>query len=70
MSTMPQSAAPRRSIWKRLFRRGPWETAAIVIIALGVIMLMQPLSLTLYGWSFITTLVGTAMFTFVSKFPE
>ena len=51
-------------------RRGPWENLATVVIALGVLMLMQPLSLTLYTWSFATTLVGTVMFIIVSKFPE
>jgi hypothetical protein len=54
----------------RLFRRGPWEIAAIVIIALGVFMLMQPFSLMLYGWSPAATLFGTVMFIIVSKFPE
>ena len=52
------------------FRRGVWENLATVVIAAGVIMLMQPLSLTLYSYSFITTLIGTAMFIIVSKFPE
>jgi hypothetical protein len=33
-------------------------------------MLLQPLSLTLYTYSFITTLIGTVMFIVVSKFPE
>jgi len=65
-----QSPSSSRRPRLRLFRRGPWEIAAIVIIALGVSMLMQPFSLTLYGWSFVTTLVGTVMFTAVSKFPE
>ena len=51
-------------------RREPWETLAVVIIALGVLMLLQPLSMTLYTYSFITTLVGTLMFIIVTKFPE
>ena len=51
-------------------RRGPWENLATVIIALGVLMLLQPISLTLYTYSFITTLVGTLMFIVVTKFPE
>jgi hypothetical protein len=51
-------------------RRGPWEMLATVIIAAGVLMLLQPLSLTLYTYSFITTLLGTIMFIVVSKFPE
>ncbi|GAB4166964.1 MAG: hypothetical protein OHK0024_01780 [Thalassobaculales bacterium] len=55
---------------RRLFRRGPWEAAATVVIAAGVVMLMQPLSLTLYSWSFATMLTGVAMFVVVSKFPE
>ena len=33
-------------------------------------MLMQPFSLTLYGWSFVMMLVGTLMFTIVTKLPE
>ena len=41
-----------------------------MVIAAGVVMLMQPFSLTLYTWSFVTTLAGTAMFIIVSKFPE
>ena len=55
---------------RNLFRRGPWEAAAIALIAAGVVMLMQPFSLTLYGYSFVTVLVGTALFIVVSKFPE
>ena len=52
------------------FRREPWESLAVVIIALGVLMLLQPLSMTLYTYSFITTLIGTVMFIVVTKFPE
>ena len=51
-------------------RRGPWENLATVIIALGVLMLLQLLSLTLYTYSFITTLAGTLMFIVVTKFPD
>ena len=54
----------------RLFRRGPLETVATAIIAAGVVMLMQPFSLTLYTYSFVTMLAGTVMFIVVSKFPE
>ncbi|GAU86647.1 hypothetical protein BIWAKO_06595 [Bosea sp. BIWAKO-01] len=46
------------------------ETLATVLISGGVLMLLQPFSLTLYGYSFVTTLIGVAMFTFVTKFPE
>ena len=51
-------------------RRGPWENLATIVIALGVLMLLQPLSLTLYTYSFVTMLAGTLMFVIVSKFPE
>jgi hypothetical protein len=51
-------------------RRGPWETLATLLITLGVVMLMQPFFLTLYSYSFLTTLAGTALFVIASKFPE
>ena len=54
----------------RTFRRGPWENLATTVIAGGVLMLLQPLSLTLYSYSFATMLIGTLMFVIVSKFPE
>ncbi len=52
------------------FRRGAWEMLASILIALGVIMLMQPLVLWAYTYSFIITLIGTVMFIIVSHFPE
>lgn len=55
---------------RRLFRRGPWEMAATVIILVGVFMLMQPFYLPLYTYSFITILFGTIMFIIVSHFKE
>jgi hypothetical protein len=51
-------------------RRGPWEMVASILIAIGVVMLMQSFALTLYTYSFIVTLVGTVMFIVVSHFPE
>lgn len=51
-------------------RRGPWEMLATILIALGVIMLMQPFAIGFYSYSFIVTLVGTVMFIIVSHFPE
>ncbi|MBB3383731.1 MULTISPECIES: hypothetical protein [unclassified Rhizobium] len=51
-------------------RRDAWEILASVLIALGVVMLMQPLWLSLYSYSFLVTLVGTVMFIIVSHFPE
>ncbi|WP_428675119.1 hypothetical protein [Roseibium sp.] len=52
------------------FRRGAWEMLASILIAVGVIMLMQPLVLWAYTYSFIVTLTGTVMFIIVSHFPE
>ena len=51
-------------------RRGPWEMLATILIALGVVMLMQPFFLWAYTWSFLVTLTGTVMFIIVSHFPE
>ena len=53
-----------------LQKRGPWEMIASILIAMGVIMMMQPLLLIVYTYSFIVTLVGTVMFIIVSHFPE
>ena len=43
---------------------------ASLLIAIGVIMLMQPVFLWAYTYSFIVTLTGTVMFIIVSHFPE
>jgi hypothetical protein len=51
-------------------RRTPAERAATAIIAAGVLMLLQPFSMTLYTWSFVTTLAGTVLFMIVSKLPS
>jgi hypothetical protein len=58
------------STMRRIFRRGPWEMAATALIAIGVVMLMQPFLLVLYTWSFVVTLAGVLMFLVVSKFPS
>ena len=51
-------------------RRGPWEMLATILIALGVVMLMQPFALVLFTYSCLVTLVGTVMFIIVSHFKE
>jgi hypothetical protein len=56
------------SRWPRWLRRGPLEMAACIVIALGIFMMLQPFTLLLYTWSFVTTLTGVVMFTIVSKF--
>ena len=54
----------------RWFRRGPWEAVAMALIAGGIVMLVQPFSLDLYSYSFVTILAGTLGFVVVSHFPE
>ncbi len=56
--------------WPGWLRRGPMEMVATVLIALGVLMLMQPWALALFSWSFTVILTGTVMFLIVSHFPE
>jgi hypothetical protein len=46
------------------------ETVATVLIGLGVLMLLQPFSIVLFKYSFVTTLAGTALFTVVARFPD
>ena len=53
-----------------MFRRGPWEMLASILISVGVVMLMQPFVMVLFTYSFIVTLTGTVMFLIVSHFPE
>ena len=54
----------------RWFRRGPWEAIAVSLIAGGIVMLVQPLSIDLYSYSFVTILAGTLGYVVVSHFPE
>ena len=70
MSLDANSSMQARGFADRVLRRGPLEAIATAIIAAGVIMLMQPFFLTLYSWSFATTLFGTVLFTIVSKVRE
>ena len=65
----PSTGQSRRGLAAWL-RRGPWENAATALIAAGVVMLMQPLSLTLFSWSFAVILTGTLGFVIVSHFPD
>ena len=55
---------------RRLLRRGPWENAATAIIGLGIVMLMQPVAIALFTWSFPVILAGTVLFIVVSHFPD
>jgi hypothetical protein len=61
---------PRHWTWSRLLQRSVLENLATLVIVAGVLMLLQPFSLALYGHSFAVTLLGVVMFTIVTKFPE
>ena len=67
---MNDNTLPVQRRWPRWLRRGLAEMVATAVIAIGVLMLLQPFSLMLYTWSFATTLAGTALFMVVSKFPD
>ncbi|MEQ8355803.1 MAG: hypothetical protein RH942_09735 [Kiloniellaceae bacterium] len=70
MTDMETTGRRQRRGLGRIFRRGPWENVATLLIVLGVFMLMQPFSAWLYGWSFGAVLAGTLGFVVVSHFPE
>jgi hypothetical protein len=63
-------SAITKSGMSRLFRRAPWENGAMALIAGGIVMLVQPWSIDLYSYSFVTILAGTLGFVVVSHFPE
>ena len=65
-----KSASIARGGLSRVFRHGPWEMLAMALISGGIVMLVQPFSLDLYGYSFVTILAGTLGFVVVSHFPE
>ena len=62
-----ERARPR---WRDPAPRAAGRTWRRSLIAAGVVMLMQPFSLTLYTYSFVTMLAGTVMFIIVTKFPD
>jgi hypothetical protein len=67
---MSRQHQPRVSRFPAWLRRGPCEAVTMTFIGLGVVMLMQPLSLNLFSYSFITILAGTLGFVVVSHFPD
>lgn len=70
MSSQPTIPSHAKAPARRIFRRGPWEMGASILIGLGVVMLMQPFYMWAFSWSFLVTLTGTVMFIIVSHFPE
>ncbi len=67
---MSEHLAIESSGRRRWFRRGPWEAGATAMIGVGIVMLVQPFSIDLYGYSFVTILAGTLGFVVVSHFPD
>ena len=69
---MTMDIGPTRRVVRRIrmLRRGPLEAIAAGVIAAGVVMLMQPFSLNLFSYSFVTILAGTLGFVIVSHFPD
>ena len=64
------NAAPSTGKLVHWFRRGPWETGAMALIAAGIVMLVQPWCIDLSGYSFVAILAGPLGFVAVSHFPE
>ena len=64
------STARPTTRWPTWLRRGRMEMLACIVIALGLLMMLQPVAMILFTWSFLTTLFGTVMFMVVSKFPQ
>ena len=69
-SPISGNASPIASRWPKWLRRGPMEMVASGLIILGILMLLQPVALVFFTWSFVTMLAGTVMFMVVSKFPS
>ena len=63
-----RATAPARA--RRVLRRRPWENGSAIVIGAGIVMLMQPIALELYTYSFDVILAGTVGFMVTSHFPE
>jgi hypothetical protein len=70
LPTPEEAGGDGRGKPRRLLRRGPWENASTLVIGLGLFMLMQPIAMELYTWSFPVILAGTIGFLVTSHFPE
>jgi hypothetical protein len=69
MNSAPTQST-QRSALRRLFRRRPWENASAVVIGLGILMLVQPIFMELYTYSFVVILAGVVGFLITSHFSE
>lgn len=55
---------------KRFFRRAPWEQTTSGLIALGLVMLMQPWSIDVYSYAFTVLLAGVVGYSIAGKLPS
>jgi hypothetical protein len=69
MNSAPTQSTQRGKL-RRLFRRRPWENASAIVIGLGILMLVQPIFMELYTYSFVVILAGVVGFLITSHFSE
>jgi hypothetical protein len=54
----------------KLLRRKPWEQGTTALILLGLVMLMQPWSVAVYGYGFTVLLAGVVGYSIAGKLPH
>ena len=59
---------PKRA--RRWLRRAPWEIATTVLIAAGLLMLMQPFALVVFSYGFAVLLAGVVGYSIAGKLPK
>ncbi len=52
------------------YRGAIWERISAVVLGIGLTMLMQPWSLTLFNYSFAVVLLGVILFSIAVKLPQ
>ena len=55
---------------RRWLRRAPWEFATTLLIAAGLLMLMQPFALVVFSYGFVVLLAGVVGFLIAGKLPK
>jgi CO dehydrogenase/acetyl-CoA synthase delta subunit len=51
-------------------RRAPWERGTAALIGVGLVMLMQPWSIEVYGYAFTVLLAGVVGYSIAGKLPQ
>ena len=62
-----KTATNQRPVWKR---GSFWERFSASVLGLGLFMLMQPWSMTLFSYSFTVVLTGVVLFSIAVKLPQ